>query len=351
MSVLISVILPVYNTSDSLDRCIRSVMGQTMKSIELVVVDDGSTDGSGEIVDAYASQDDRVCVIHQENAGVVVARNKGLAAAKGEYIAFIDSDDYADERLYEILYNAMQESEADVVSCSMHRVWKNKTVLVESEDRIVNMNETPRAPIINKCIFGSYRFRMSIWGKLYKKSLLDTYGIWYWGSRMGDSLFNIKVLMVADKIQILSTPLYYYHKRPGSITTTVVSDPLYPIRHVSMIKQIQDFGIKYGILDRIDEMLPQYYLRFLKSALSTAEQGSKYKYIYYVFKKLYAEDENFKNLLSRIRASKEHAKTVRGRMRAFYRRLFAWTCTKKWLRVAAFLYWRQYKPWEPSNMH
>lgn len=345
MPVLVSVILPVYNTSNSLDRCVNSILKQTLRSIELIIVDDGSTDDSGKLADAYALKDDRIHVIHQENAGVDAARNTGIAIAKGEYIAFVDSDDYADEKLYETLYNASQESKADIVSCSMYRVWENKSVLVESKDRIIDMNGAPRAPVINRCVFGSYRYRMSVWGKLYRKSLIDQYEIWYWGKRMGDVLFNIKALMVADTVQILSAPLYFYHKRPGSITTTTVSDPLYPIRHVSMVKQMQDFGIKYGILDRIDEMLPQYYLMFLKRALVSVEKGNTYPYIYAVLKKLYKEDENFKKYLARIRNSRQ-GKSLRERMRAAYRNIFTWTCSHGWLRIAAFLYWRQQKPWE-----
>ena len=126
MPVAVSVILPVYNTSAFLEHCVRSILNQTLKSIELIIVDDGSTNGSGRMADEYASQDDRVHVIHQENAEVDVARNLGITSAKGEYIAFIDSDDYADERLYEVLYHAIKESIADVVSCSMYKVWEPK---------------------------------------------------------------------------------------------------------------------------------------------------------------------------------------------------------------------------------
>lgn len=348
MGVLVSVILPIYNTINSLDRCIQSILNQTLKSLELIIINDGSTDGSGKMADTYASKDDRIHVIHQENAGVDAARNAGIAVAKGAYLAFVDSDDYADEKLYETLYNAAQESKADIVSCSMYRIWENKSVLVESKDRIIDMNEAPRAPIIDRCVFGDYKYRISVWGKFYKKSMIDQYEIWYWGKRMGDALFNIKALMVAGTVQILSAPLYFYHKRPGSITTTTVADPLYPIRHVSMVKQIQDFGVKHNILNRIDSMLPQYYLRFLKSALISVEDGNTYAYIYFIFKKLYREDRNFKKLLSHVKASEAKTHTLKRRMWALYRRFFTWTCSHGWLKIAAFLYWRQQKPWEPE---
>jgi len=351
MPVLVSVILPVYNTSEFLDRCIRSITNQTLKSIELIVVDDGSTDGSGEIADKYASQDNRINVIHQENAGVAAARNTGIAAARGEYITFIDSDDYANERLCEVLYNTAQENRADVASCSAYRIGENTTELLQSQDRIIDMSESTRPPVIDRCIFGDYRYRMSVWGKLYKKSLFDDYDITFWGNRMEDAIVNIKILMVAEKVRILSDLLYYYHRRPNTLTTTVASSPLYPIQQVSMVRQIQDFGIKYGILDRIDEMLPQYYLMFLKRALISVEKGNTYPYIYSVLKKLYYEDAYFKKYLARIKTPRQ-GKSLRERMRAAYRNIFTWTCSHGWLRIAAFLYWRQQRPnWAENQIN
>lgn len=341
MSALVSVILPVYNASDSIDRCVRSIMNQTMKAIELIIVDDGSTDESGIFADNYAAKDASIHVIHQDNRGVSMARNTGIAAATGDFIAFVDSDDYAAPNLYERMYQASQESEADVVSCSMHRVWEDFSELVLSEDRVVDLQQGSRASKIEKCIFGEYRFRISSWGKLYKRKLIFDYNVQFLGERMEDAVFNIEALMVANRVRILSDPLYYYHKRPGSITMSTIVDPSFPIRHVSLIKQIQTFAHKYQIIDRIDEMLPQYYLRFLKSALVATAQGDTYKYIYSVLKKLYAEDENFKVLLSRVKAPKEPAHTIRGRLWVFYRHSFTWACSKGFLRIAAFLFWRQ----------
>ena len=349
MPTKVSIILPVYNTLDSLDRCMQSILTQTLDSIEVIIVDDGSTDGSEKLVDVYGEQDPRVHVIHQENSGVAVARNTGIAAAKGEYLAFVDSDDYAHPKLYETLYEAAREGEIDVVSCSMYRIWQDESVLVESEDRLIDLAEKARPEVIDRCIFGEYKYRISVWGKLYKKSLIDRYGIWYWGKRMGDALFNIKVLMVADTVQILSDPLYYYHKRPGSITTTTVTDHLYPIQHVSMITQIQDFAAEHSILDRIDAMLPEYYLRFLKTALIATEHGHEYPYIYSVFKKLYNEDPNFKEMMTRIKVSNRHSQTIKSRAWSAYRHIFAWACSKGLLRIAALLYWRQQKPWRSGN--
>ena len=348
MPIKVSVILPVFNTLAALDQSIQSILNQTLASIEIIIIDDGSSDGSEKLVDEYEKKDKRVHVIHQENSGVDVARNKGIAAAKGAYLAFIDSDDYAHPDLLETLYREAQENQLDVVSCSMFRIWGGESELVRSKDRTIDLTKEPRPKIIDRCIFGDYKFRISACGKLYKKSLFSQYGICFCGKRMEDALFNIEVLMVADKIQILSEPLYYYHKRTGSLTATAVADPSYPIRLVSMVKQIQDFGQRHNILDRIEPMLPQYYLRFLKTALIATENGGQYKYIYSVFKKLYKEDPNFIGMLSRIKAEKGQTHSFKSRIWSAYRRTLSWACSKGLLRLAALLYWRQQKLWKPE---
>lgn len=115
---LISIIVPVYNVKDYVEKCLDSICGQTYKNLEIVVVDDGSTDGSGEICDTYAQKDPRVKVIHRENRGVSAVRNEGLDIALGEYIGFVDGDDWIDSDMYEFLYELLIVNEADISVCS-----------------------------------------------------------------------------------------------------------------------------------------------------------------------------------------------------------------------------------------
>lgn len=347
MAIPITVIIPVYNTADALERCIRSILEQTFSSVEIIAIDDGSTDGSGDMLDAFAAADTRLHVVHQQNSGVAAARNTAIAMARGEYLSFVDSDDYIDPKTCEILYTAAQESHADIVSGSMYRLWAGKTVLLKAKDMILEPNKTSYADMIDTCMFGNIGYRMSICGKLYKRYMFDTYHIEYLGKRMGDALFNIKALMVANKVQLVSEPLYYYHKRPGSITTSAVTDPSYPISHVQMVRYIQDFADENDLMQRVDRLLPAMYLRFLKIGLITVDQGSKYAYIYSVLKKLYAEDPNFKALLFRIKNQAKH-KTLKEYAWAAYRNSFAQMCGRGCLRVASFLLWRQQKPWKPE---
>ncbi len=114
-SKLISVIVPVYNTRPYLSRCIESIMGQTYENLEIILVDDGSTDGSGEVCHKFEQQDSRICVLKQENRGNTAARKRGLAAASGEYIMFVDSDDWIDCELVRVLYEQMEKNQADMV--------------------------------------------------------------------------------------------------------------------------------------------------------------------------------------------------------------------------------------------
>lgn len=111
----ISVIVPVYNVEDYLEECINSILGQTYKNLEIILVDDGSTDNSSKICDIYEKKDKRIKVIHKENGGLSSARNEGLKYRTGEYISFVDSDDFIDKTMYEKLYSAIKKYDADVV--------------------------------------------------------------------------------------------------------------------------------------------------------------------------------------------------------------------------------------------
>ena len=115
---LISIIIPVYNVNEYLEKCLCSVCGQTYKNLEIIVVDDGSTDGSGEICDMFAETDSRIKVIHQVNKGQSCARNEGLTIARGEYIGFVDSDDWIDPDMYEFLYHLLVDNDADISVCA-----------------------------------------------------------------------------------------------------------------------------------------------------------------------------------------------------------------------------------------
>ena len=136
---LISIIVPVYNVKDYVEKCLDSICGQTYKNLEIVVVDDGSTDGSGEICDTYAQKDPRVKVIHRENRGVSAVRNEGLDIALGEYIGFVDGDDWIDSDMYEFLYELLIVNEADISVCSHYIEKPGKRKIKYASDKVLNL--------------------------------------------------------------------------------------------------------------------------------------------------------------------------------------------------------------------
>lgn len=123
----ISVIVPVYNVGEYLRQCVDSILSQTYSNLEIIAVNDGSTDGSGAILDEYREKDIRLIAIHQENQGVSAARNKGLDVATGDYIAFVDADDYIHPEMYEKLVKALEDNQADISFCTRKRVYQNGT--------------------------------------------------------------------------------------------------------------------------------------------------------------------------------------------------------------------------------
>ena len=127
MKELISIIVPVYNVEQYLDDCLISIINQTYKNIEIILIDDGSTDKSGKICDEYAKKDSRIIVIHKENGGVSSARNAGLRIAKGAYIGFVDPDDWIAEDMYEVLYSNAKKYDADVSVCK-YKIVKNNSI-------------------------------------------------------------------------------------------------------------------------------------------------------------------------------------------------------------------------------
>ena len=125
---LISIIVPIYNVEKYLKKCIDSIINQTYKNLEIILVDDGSPDNCGKICDEYAKKDNRIKVIHKENGGVSSARNVGVENATGEYIGFVDSDDYIEKDMYEVLINNLKKENADISIISNYEVYKNKII-------------------------------------------------------------------------------------------------------------------------------------------------------------------------------------------------------------------------------
>ena len=174
----LSVIVPVYNTVQYLKQCIESIINQTYRDMEIILVDDGSTDGSGEICDYYAECFDNIQVFHQENSGIVVARKQGILKATGEYIGFVDSDDWIAEDMYETLMNVAEAENSDIVSMG-YTICKgeNQTIVEDATLFGTYFKEKNMDIIFSKMIFDFEEERRGItpalWTKVIKRSILE----------------------------------------------------------------------------------------------------------------------------------------------------------------------------------
>ena len=221
MNKTISIIVPVYNVEKYLHRCVDSVLAQTHQNIEVLLIDDGSQDNSGKICDEYAEKDARVRVFHKENGGVSSARNLGLIEAKGEYIGFVDADDYIDSSMYEILLRNLIVEDAEISVCSyyqedkdgvFHRHWDQDEHLILIDDKQI------------KCLISNQYYTCSCWDRLYKRELVNNSAFDETVSLYEDYLFLYHVLKKSHKTVFTSQPLYYYCNNSNSASNTGFSE-------------------------------------------------------------------------------------------------------------------------------
>lgn len=213
--IQISIIIPIYNTGKYLHKCIKSILSQTLTNFELILVDDGSSDDSGVICDEYAKLDNRVKVIHKENEGVSIARNTGINIAQGEYIGFIDSDDWIEYDMYEKLYKLAIENECDIVMCDTVTKYDDKP---DEEDTIIRL---PNDILLAKkdiypellCEFAGSACRC-----IYKSEIIKGNNVIFPPNipLSEDRIFNILSMGYAKKIYYTKTPFYNRYIRKGS---------------------------------------------------------------------------------------------------------------------------------------
>jgi len=213
---MISVIIPVFNVDMYLRECINSILNQSYTDLEIILVDDGSTDKSGAICEEYAAMDSRIIVVHIENGGVSRARNTGLGMAKGEYIGFVDSDDLIHPKMYEHLLNAIIDYDADIASCS-HSLFLDGDMVVEkgtAKEAYVLDKVENREQYLNNFLSGS--FTHYVWKSLYKRNIFESIRFEE-GKRMEDVMFCGRLSSIISKRVVIKNRLYYYRIQGNSI--------------------------------------------------------------------------------------------------------------------------------------
>jgi glycosyltransferase involved in cell wall biosynthesis len=214
----LSVIIPVYNVAEWLPETVDSVLAQTFRDFELILVDDGATDGSGEICDSYAGKDSRVVVIHQKNAGVSAARNAGVAAARGEFIGFTDSDDIIEKDMYAVMMSAAEKHNAEVVQCQHDRADSLNGAARSDEIRVMTGEEFVRRMFTKTG--GDYTNQVSLCSKIFKKELFENI-VFPVGQVYEDEQETYKLCLKAVRLAETDDILYHYIKRDNSIITGV----------------------------------------------------------------------------------------------------------------------------------
>lgn len=218
----ISVIVPVYQVEDYLERCVNSIRSQTYRNLEIILVDDGATDRSPEICDALAEQDERIVVIHKENSGPSAARNTGLDAATGDYVSFVDSDDWIGPESYEHLIGAMEDG-VQIAMGGMGNC-KNETEIINAlrfdhqdrcsgEEALLAMLYSPRKDR-KRC--RNHMLYMTLSNKLFRKELWENVRLE--GRITEDVLALFQIYLITDQVARIPELVYYYFRRPGSLT-------------------------------------------------------------------------------------------------------------------------------------
>ncbi|MDR1953249.1 MAG: glycosyltransferase family 2 protein [Clostridiales Family XIII bacterium] len=219
---LISIIIPVYNAEKYLRKCVESVTGQTYENLEVILVDDGSADGSGSLCDALAREDERIVVIHKENGGVSSARNAGLEAARGDYITFLDCDDYIEGEMYQTLMELAAEHDADITIGTIYEEQSDGSVVkIDTGAQTLMTGEEATAAILG-CVPQRTNHKMFVWffvwNKLYRSSILKDVKFDPETDSAEDVPFNLRAFSRAEKVLYIERPFNFWRHRAVSLS-------------------------------------------------------------------------------------------------------------------------------------
>ncbi len=284
----VSIILPVYNVESYLRQCLDSIIMQTLEDIEIICVNDGSTDNSLEILQEYKNKDSRIKIINQENRGQGVARNIALENITGDYIGFVDPDDYISPNMYKTLYETAIKHNCDIVEESFYIKNEIRNYLKKRKNKL----NLPKNKIFNYKVKKNYVFspNLAIWNKLYKTSFIKENDIKFFETKKGeDVIFTIKSRVLASKIVYIDNADYYYRIKkdniPKSYKNTSPIDELN--RQIKFLDKIKNALIEDKIYELIKDDFENYSIQKLKE---------KYKILQIKDQKIF--EQALKNVIS-----------------------------------------------------
>ena len=302
----ISIIILIYNVEQYLPQCLDSIINQTYKNLEIILINDGSTDNSGKICDNYAKVDNRIHVFHKKNEGVSSARNLGLDKCTGDFIGFVDPDDFIELNMYEILYNEQQRTNADIVWCNYLLYYSaNNQLLGEINSNIVyNLLNIKQKNKFYSDLFYKYHMKAYLVNKLYKKELLSNLKFPYKKS-FEDLFIFISLINQANIISFTNKNLYYYRQRKNSICYKNSTQSVF---NFDMIEAYIKSSIDYAYFSnnkKISNILFfKSYLYALKNILFYQQRNlykSEEKYIINKLKSLLKTNISIKNKFTILR--------------------------------------------------
>ncbi|MDO3409403.1 glycosyltransferase [Saccharibacillus sp. CPCC 101409] len=257
--------MPVFNIEDFLERCLDSLSAQTLKEIEIIIVDDGSTDRSPEIISAYAARDARIVPIRQENRGLSGARNTGLDAASGKFVAFIDSDDWIENEMFEKMVNKAERDSADLCACDF--------TLAYPEGRFVRGMLELRD---EKLEIGSYgldrfwngkKYSVVVWNKIYRRAIIEKHGLRFESNRnvfSEDVLFNLCFLKHVAVCSSVQGSYYYYFQRENSLMNSPKPD--YLKRELFLVDRFREYYADYEDRAVYDNLMTRLFFERIQNA-------------------------------------------------------------------------------------
>lgn len=289
-NTLISVIVPVYNVEPYLRVCLDSIINQTYKNIEIIIVNDGSTDKSEMICEEYKKNDHRIVLINQRNSGLSAARNSGVKVARGRYIGFVDSDDFIYPDMYECLVKNMVDNNADIVECQVETVFEDKSVNISRQD--INSCILDGQEALKRLIAHSKdaRPKYAVWCKLYRREIIEDL-LFPVGRIHEDYFYDAVSFLRASNYIIIDKKLYCHRKRPFSITTSPFSKKDYD--KLFLIDKRTEYlrDSRHDNLARISE--EEKYLTQLEFYFH-AKEGKRYADLNYLNSLLLGEKKSLK---------------------------------------------------------
>lgn len=286
----VSVIVPVYEVGDYVERCVKSVLAQTYENFELVLIDDGSSDYSGQVCDRFADADERIVVIHTANSGQGNARNIGLEVASGDYIVFVDSDDYVHKDYLSIMFFLKEKTNAGIVQTRL------KITDSTDLDTTYNINELSYFELNGTQAPNTLKYKVSPCGKLYEKRIFDDIRFGRWTVNEDDAVYY-RIAYNSQKICICDECLYFYYQSPSSVMRNNKKDKptdyidIYYERIKFFEKEKQEVLID-GTRDRFCLILLLNYFEYIKNKTNISDLDK----MLVIFKEQYALISKSKNI-------------------------------------------------------